>query len=424
MAGKILLTTFGSLGDLNPYLGLAVGLKSRGYEPAIATTGLYRDYVEREGVGFHAVRPDASPEDRDLILRVLHRRTGLEYLFRELLFGTLRETYRDLEEAARGASLVITHPLSFAAQVLAEKHGIPWVSTVLSPISLLSSHDPPIFPKFSFLRILRPLGPFVNRWAVLRLSKLYTRNWSEPVSRLREELGLPSGKNPMYEGQHSPTLVLALFSRVLAAPQPDWPPNTTVTGFVHYDRDREGEGAREALQRFLDEGPPPLVFTLGSSAVFAAGDFYRESVKAAVALNKRAVLLMGREMIGTIPASLPEGVAAFPYAPHSSIFPRSAALVHSGGIGTIGQALRSGKPSLVVSFGFDQPDNAARVAKLGVGRTVSAYRYHAKGTALLLREILGNPIYAENASSVGKQVGSEDGVGTACEAIGRVIGPP
>jgi len=423
MARKILLNTFGSLGDLNPYLGLAIGLKKRGYDPVIATAGIYRDYVEREGVGFHPVRPDASPEDRDLIIRIMHRRRGMEYLFREVMFGNLRETYRDLEEAARGASLMVTHPLSFAGQVLAEKNGIPRVSTVLSPISFLSASDPPVFPMYSFLRRLRPLGPFVNRWAVIRLSKLYTRNWCEPVFRLREELGLPPGKNPMHEGQHSPILVLALFSRVMAAPQPDWPPNTTVTGFVHYDVDPGGGGTQETFRRFLDEGPLPIVFTLGSSAVFAAGDFYREIVKAARSLGRRAALLVGRDLPDNVPDSLPDGVAAFPYAPHSLIFPRSAALVHSGGIGTIGQALGAGKPSLIVSFGFDQPDNAARVAKLGVGRAVSAYRYNAGIAARHLGKILEDPVYSKNASAVGEQVRSEDGVGTACDAIEKIVAP-
>jgi UDP:flavonoid glycosyltransferase YjiC (YdhE family) len=421
MGLKIVLSTFGSLGDLNPYLGIALGLKSRGHAPVVATSGFYREYVEGAGVGFHPVRPDLSTDDRETIRRIMDPKEGLEFLVRGVMLSRLRESYLDMEEALRGASLLVTHPLSFAGRVAAEKLRIPWVSTVLAPASFLSEWDPPVLPELSFLRNLRVLGPAVNRWIYGRLPNLYTRKWVDPVRRLREELGLPAGRNPLFEGQHSPDLVLALFSPVFATPQKDWPDRTVVTGFVTCDRDPYGEGMNEKLDRFLGEGPPPIVFTLGSSAVFEAGNFYRESAKAASALGRRAVLLVGKDLAHDLPDPLPGGVAAFPYAPYSEIFPRCAALVHSGGIGTVAQAMRAGKPSLAVYYGFDQPDNAARMARLGTGKAVPAKRYTADLAASLLREILENPVYADRASSVGDRVRAEDGAGTACSSIERFL---
>ena len=421
MGSKIVLYTFGSLGDLNPYLGIALGLKAMGHAPMIATAGAYREYVEGAGVGFHPVRPDLSIGDRETIRRVMDPKGGMEFLLRGVLLSQLRESYLDLEEALRGASLLITHPLSFAGHVAVEKLRIPWVSTVLAPISFLSAWDPPVLPEFSFLQNLRVLGPAVNRWIYTRLPKLYTQKWVDPVRRLRKELGLPEGRNPLFDGQHSPGLVLALFSRVIAAPQKDWPDRTVVTGFVTCDRDLHGEGIGEELDRFLEAGHPPIVFTLGSSAVFEAGNFYRESAMAASAIGKRAVLLVGKDLAQNIPYPLPEGIAAFPYAPYSEIFPRCAALVHSGGIGTIAQAMRAGKPSLAVYFGFDQPDNAARLARLGMGKVVPAKKYTADLAASLLREILENPLYSDCASSMGDRVRKEDGAGTACLAIERFL---
>ena len=421
MGSKIVFNTFGSLGDLNPYLGIALGLKSMGYAPVIATGGVYREYVEGTGIGFHPVRPDVSIDDRETIRRVMNPKGGMEFLLRGVLLSRLQESYLDLEDALRGASLLVTHPLSFAGHVAAEKLRIPWVSTVLAPISFLSAWDPPILPEFSFLQNLRVPVPAVNKWIYARLPELYTRKWVDPVRRLREELGLPAGRNPLFEGQHSPGLVLALFSRVIAAPQKDWPDHTVATGFVTYDRDLHGEGIAGELDRFLEEGPPPIVFTLGSSAVFDAGNFYRESAQAASALGKRAVLLVGKDLAQDIPYPLPEGVAAFPYAPYSEVFPRCAALVHSGGIGTVAQAMRAGKPSLAVYYGFDQPDNAARLARLGMGKVVPAKKYTAALAASLLREILEHPEYADRASSLGDWVRAEDGAGTACLAIERFL---
>jgi UDP:flavonoid glycosyltransferase YjiC (YdhE family) len=209
---------------------------------------------------------------------------------------------------------------------------------------------------------------------------------------------------------------------VLAEPQPDWPRNTRVTGFPFYDRrDRAGDAPEldPGLRRFLDEGPPPLVFTLGSSAIWVAEDFYRESIKAAQALGARALLLIGEER--NRPASLPEGVAAFDYAPYGEVLPRARAVVHQGGVGTTGQGLRAGVPSLVVPFSHDQFDNAARVARLGAGRGLPRSDYNAQTAARELRLMLNDKSYAEKAAEVGRQVRSEDGASAASDAIEEVL---
>src|SRR5262245_27952102 len=155
-----------------------------------------------------------------------------------------------------------------------------------------------------------------------------------------------SERHQQGSGQHSPALVLALFSKLLADKQPDWPPQTVITGFPFYDRDGEG-GMSPELSNFLDTGPPPVVFTLDSSAVVDAGPFYEHSVAAAKLLGRRAVLLVGKDPRNR-PAALPAGIVAFAYAPYSELCPRAAAVVHEGGIGTTAQAMRSGRPMLVM----------------------------------------------------------------------------
>ena len=160
---------------------------------------------------------------------------------------------------------------------------------------------------------------------------------------------------------------LALFSPLLARPQPDWPPNTQVTGFVFYETSHE---LPPDIEAFLDAGDPPVVFTLGTSAVGAAGDFYDESARAAETLGCRAILLTGTDSRNLPPRKLPSSIMTAGYVPHGAVFPRAAATVHHGGIGTTAQALRAGRPMLVVPHAHDQFDNAFRVQKLGVARTV------------------------------------------------------
>ena len=414
---RIVLTTFGSLGDLHPYLALALGLQARGYEAVIATSGYYRQKIEALGVGFRAVRPDLPDPnaDPDLIRRIMDPRKGGECVLRELVIPDLLKSYEDALAAAEGADLLVSHTLTFTTSLVAEKKGVPWASVLLQPFVFFSAYDPPALPVAPFMSRLRFLGPAFHRplfWWVKR----GIRPWFEPWHRLRADLGLlATSDNPLFEGQYSPSLVLALFSKVLADKQPDWPPQAVITGFPFSDRDGEA-GMPPELLRFLDAGPPPLVFTLGSSAVLDAGTFYDHSTAAAKLLGRRAVLLVGKDPRNR-PASLPEGVVAFDYAPYSELFPRTAAIVHQGGIGTTAQAMRSGRPMLVMPYAHDQPDNADRLTRLGIARTIPRHRYTPTRAAAELRHLLDNPAYSHRASEVGEEIRQEDGVGAVCDDL-------
>jgi rhamnosyltransferase subunit B len=421
---RIVLTTFGSLGDLHPYLAIALGLQARGHEAVIATCGCYRQKVEALGIPFWAIRPD-SPDweaEPDLMSRFVDRRQGPEQVVRKWIMPALRESYDDLLAAAKDADLLVSHPITYATRLVAEQERIPWASSMLAPLGFFSAYDPPVLPTAPFFAQLRFLGPAFYR-RLFGLLKRAIRSWSEPWHRLRAEIGLPpTTEAPIFEGQHSPSLVMALFSTLLADLQPDWPPRTVITGFPFYEEESRA-GMPSELTRFLDGGVPPIVFTLGSSAVLAAGRFYEQSAAAAQRLGRRAVLLIGTDPRNRA-ASLPEGVAAFEYAPFAELFPRAAAIVHQGGVGTTAQAMRAGRPMLVMPYAHDQPDNAARVTRLGIARTISRNRYTAARAADELAHLLDDPTYAERAAEVGRRVGGEDGVRAACEALEGVLSTP
>src|SRR5262245_17601173 len=130
---RIVLTTFGSLGDVHPYVAIALELQRRGHEPVIATSGRYRAKVEALGLAFRAVRPDVEDTqlDAELMRRVMDPRTGSETVIRDLVMPHVRDSYDDLAAACEGADLVVGHVLTFAAQLLSEKTGVRWASSAL-----------------------------------------------------------------------------------------------------------------------------------------------------------------------------------------------------------------------------------------------------------------------------------------------------
>jgi rhamnosyltransferase subunit B len=411
--GRIILTTLGSLGDLHPFMALGLGLRDRGHDVVIATIKDYQDRVESVGLEFRAIRPDhVAMDDPQMAAVMMDLKHGTEWILRDYVMGSLRDTYADLLAIANNADLIVAHEIIYAAPLVAEVLKLPWASCTLAPAAFFSAYDPPTLPMYAFLSKLRGLGPGVNRW-VVELARYITRHWGQPWHELRQELGLAPRANPIIDDKFSPYLVLALFPAILGEPQPDWPPHVVVTGAMEYDGDREQQ-IDPALQQFLDAGEPPLVFTLGSAAVLTPGNFYRDSILAAQQLHRRAILLLGKN---PPPANLPANIVAFDYAPYSKIFPRAAAIVHQGGVGTTAQGLRSGRPTIVMPYSHDQPDNAARLQRLGVSRTIPRQQYTATRVAKELQELLANPSYAAQAATIGNMMQLENGVNVACEAI-------
>jgi UDP:flavonoid glycosyltransferase YjiC (YdhE family) len=260
----------------------------------------------------------------------------------------------------------------------------------------------------------------VNR-LLIKIIKTGTRRWCRPVDRLRAELKLAPGKHPLFEGQYSPQLVLAMFSSVLAQSHPDWPLQSRITGYGFYDHAGIEGDLPPRLKRFLTNGTPPIVFALGSVAVHTAGDFYRMAVKAVVQLKRRAVMVVGQDTDNLPYDGLPQNMIAVDYAPYSKLFHEAAAIVHQGGIGTTGQALQAGKPTLVVPFAHDQPDNARRLERLGISQTLPFKRCSVRGMVRALKVLTENPLYGERAATIGQKVRSEDGVEAACVAIDALL---
>jgi len=205
----------------------------------------------------------------------------------------------------------------------------------------------------------------------------------------------------------------------LGKQQHDWATSTLQTGFCFYDGKDDYGAIDEDLQKFLDAGEPPIVFTLGSAAVMDARDFFEESARAAKILKKRAVLLYG--IFNEKPKGTDENIVAFDYAPYSQVFPRAACVVHQGGVGTTAQVLRAGVSHLFMPYSHDQPDNAARCERIGVAKIISRDKYTAESAAQKLRALLADESYKTKAIEAAKIVNAEHGTKVACDAIEEIL---
>ena len=427
MPPRIVLATAGSLGDLHPFIALALALKARGFEAEIASSPQHGDKIRAEGLTFHPIGPSIAELEVMMgmteveITEAVTRSSG--FLFEKMLLPHLERGARELLAVAQGAVAIVGSTFAAGAAIAADGLGVPFVPVALQPAIVFSAFDPPALPNAPWL------APASGGWrlALNRLTLAGARArgaaWTGPTDRVRQTMGLkPQRANLLLDGLKNRPLALGLYSPLLGLPQADAPPAFAVTGHASYDSETGGPTPLSpALEAFLAAGPEPIVFTLGSAAVIIPGRFYVESLKAARSLGRRAVLLVGPK--GDVGVADGPDAIAVAYAPYSTLFPRAAAVVHQGGVGTTQQALRAGRPQLVVPFLGDQFDNAARVVRLGCGATLGRGRYRADRAATALERLLADPGLVDTAARIGRVAAQEDGAAVAAERIIALVTP-
>ncbi len=421
MNTAVVLATFGSLGDLHPFVALAHALRHQGLSPVIATSALYRDRLAAQGLAFHPTPPDLADftaADPDFAARAVDPRTSVEFIVRQLFLPTLRPQFAaldalvaDLKSTHRQVALV-SHPGCFAAPLVAQRHQLPWFPVALSPFTLFSSFDPPVLPNAPWLRHLRPLAP-LPFWLLRPTLVSQLATWTAPVRQFAAELGMTK--------PYAPTLHVGLFSRHFAPRAPDWPTPMGVFGFPFHPAETP---LLPELQRFLDDGPAPVVFTLGSLAVKSAGRFFDWAVELSRGAGVRAVLLTDSD---EPPGLVAPGVFALGYAPYELLFPRACGVVHQGGIGTTAQTLRAGLPALIVASCNDQLDNGFRAERLGVARVVlrDQFALDSPRNSAATRQIFGRWLLdvgiARRAAAVGNLIRQENAARDASDAIKQML---
>jgi UDP:flavonoid glycosyltransferase YjiC (YdhE family) len=415
-----LLASWGSHGDLHPFLSLGRALRARGHEVTLVG---HPDWgAETQVAGLRFVSTGEAP--RDTLIRdhpeIISGKWGGLVSLHTLVNRAIAPGFDQVMEAllaeARAHDIMVAHHFTFPAPVAAEVARIPWATVSLAPGVVPSAWS---LPGTHFGRAGNGVLARLRNRLVWSTGRGVTRAVVDPVvNRLRARHGLASVRDAVF-GAHSAALNLQLYSEHFAPRPPDWPVTVRHAGFCFYDPPGATALPPEA-EEFLARGEPPVLVTLGSTVVRNPGDFFSVAAAALRALGRRGLFLTGPEENNR--GRLPGDILALPYAPYGVLMPRVRAVIHQCGVGTLSHALRAGVPSVACPFAFDQPNNARRLEGLGVAEVVPPHRHTASRMGEALRRLESGDAPAR-ARRLGELIRAEDGPGRACEILEEVFFP-
>ncbi len=410
---KLLLPTLGSAGDIHPFLAIGRAAQARGHEVEVLTNPRFGDMVQQAGLAFHPVGTSDHYADAFKSPKLWHPIDGFGVFWRRMARYAIEPVYQRIaNHAAGGPCVVLATPLMLGARLAHEKLNIPLVTAYTASTMLRSCENPLTMAHWRVPRWV-PRAARTAAWRALDRWKLDPMVAAD-LPPMREKLGLPPLTQSVF-GQwiHSPQAGVALFPAWFAAAPGDWPAQVRQAGFPLYDGDM-AQGLEEALADFLDAGEPPIVFTPGSAMAHGHG-FFRAAVRSCAELGRRGVLLTPDA--SQMPAGLPSFVHHCTYAPFGRLLPCAAALVHHGGIGSCAQALRAAIPQLLTPMGFDQFDNAMRLAFLGTGASVPRQDRQFDSMTPLLRKLLGSAGVAQACREAAEKLTHVSALETICDVL-------
>ena len=410
---NVTILTIGSRGDVQPFVALGVGLRDAGHKVTLATGKGF----EASGRGLRFAALDVE------LLERLQSPEGKAALSGKNLLGTLKEItsmYRrvlDQEWAAsRDAEAVVYHPKALGGYHISEALGVPgFLAHPIPMFSPTSAFPNPVLP-------VTDLGGPLNRLSYGAFLRLSTASFHRTINRWRREtLGLPQRRLLASElVLHGvPVRKLIGCSPHVVPPPADWDRCTTMTGYWFLDGTGDWRPPVH-LADFLEGGPPPVYVGFGSLGGWTSREVVGAALSALERSGKRGVLVTGG---GRVPSGVPDDVCVIESAPHEWLFPRMAAVVHHGGVGTTAEGLRAGTPCVICPTTMnDQLFWGRRVFKLGVGpEPIPQKKLTAEMLLHAIQVATEDDRVRERAAALGEKIRAERGVARAVEVIGSAV---
>ena len=399
LPAQVVLISMGTAGDLYPFMALALALREAGHPISFMAAEVHRQAVSRIGIDFYPLGTAAQYEAVLHNPLLWHPRKGFEVVW-QAAEPTLTHIPAWFDEHSSGRRMVVVaHPLALPAVDLARaSHSeLTVVAAYLAPSNLRTVYDLPSMgnlpiPDWMPRAIRRFLWRQVDQWVLDPITL-------PGIDAARAAHGLPAVDHFFDYLNRVADRSVTLFPSWFADIQPDWPSPIISGDFPLFEPDQAVELPAE-VQRFLDEGEPPVVFTAGTGQLHAE-QYFSNALAVTRRIGRRALLLTRHR--DQVPQTLGPTACWQPYLPLKLLLPRAAALVHHGGIGTTAEALRAGIPQLVVPLAHDQFDNAARVRRLGAGLTINATRLSPRTLGRQLSRLLSSPVISQRCREIAER---------------------
>jgi sterol 3beta-glucosyltransferase len=406
---RIAILTYGSRGDVQPFLPLSLGLMANGHSVKLAAPARFKDLVEDHGINFVPLAGDPQ----DLSRRLNNAGYNFIKILRELMDHAVEigaDVLRQTEDACMDSDLIIhTFTHAVGAHTLAREKNIPDIHVQTFPIFTPTGDYPNV--------TLPDLGSRSLNRLTHELSEKITW-WTSQVGfeRVRHRAGLPKRKLywPFRDDPIRPrTPILCAWSPSVLPASIDWTPRVHVTGHYFFHRNTSDQLSIE-LQSFLQSGQPPVCITFGSMVNRDAERIdwsIRESLKQT---GNRGIILSGWS--GIVNRSSKD-VLYLEAVPHNWLLPHCKMVIHHGGAGTTSAGLRAGIPNIVVPFTADQPFWGRRVHAIGVGpRPIPVKNLSVKKLIQAIENVESASLRAR-AQWIGQKIRTEDGVGESVKLI-------
>ncbi|WP_294892789.1 glycosyltransferase [Sulfuricurvum sp. MLSB] len=412
---KIMISAFGSHGDVLPLISLAQEFASRDCNVIFYANPFFESKIKDSSIHFVAVGTQeeyvalfSQTNEGDAVKSFKNIARELQKLMPDY-YALMRKDVLDSN------TIMIHNSLLFAARLVSETQKIPCVTIHLAPSVFRSNYNPArIVPKW--IDATTPIFiKYLAWWTIDTL--FYDPFFTLPLNNFRKKLGLPKVKRIFKSWIHEADLVVGLFPSWFAPPQNDWPKNIFLSGFPLFDQIDKKELSKEIME-FIKSDLPTVVFSAGTASA-RENEFFRICVEVCQLLSIQGILLS--PFSEHIPNDLPQNVLYVAYVPFSLLLPHVDIFVHHGGIGSTSQALKAGVPQIIRPVAYDQFDNSDRAVKLGVAKEILPNNYTTSNVQLAITELLEDYVMKRTCQDMRSKLQENDAIKAACDAIIRKI---
>lgn len=408
---KILISTVGSHGDVLPFIALANEFIKKRHEVVFYANPFFKSLVSNEQIKFIEIGTIKEYKSMFSSSNNIDSMKSFKLVASEFmkLCPVFYEAMK--KDVSENNTIIISSSLLFAGRLLEEKYNVPCVTIHLSPSVFRSNINPArLAPNW----IESKTPTFIKNISWCLLDKFfYEPNFTKPLNKIREKLGLHSVNKIFKSWIHEGSLVICLFPKWFAKPQSDWKDNVIFTDFPLYDNNENEKLSKEILD-FLQSDTPIVGFSAGT-ATATAQDFFKVSIEVSKKLGIKAILLT--HFNEQIPKNLPKNIVHINYAPFSQLLPKLSLFVHHGGIGSISQTLKAGIPQIIRPVAFDQFDNSIRTVNLGIATEILVKDYNVKNVSNTIDEIINDNSYKNNAELISNFFEDNNSISKVCDLI-------